>query len=122
MSKCRQFIGCVHNYTVDNYNDRPDSFSAEPFLFGATLDYNRRRSVVDPGRGLSDLRARIFEYPGDWVLRARSIKRDDAIGANFARTRREIARARSFFCEPTRSSVIPSVVGFELITTRLGRD
>lgn len=42
--------------------------------------------------------------------------------ARISRGERSHVLISFFFCEPTRSSVIPSVVGSELITTRLGRD
>lgn len=114
----------VHNYARRQL--RQTGFvrcRAVPFQ-SYTLDYNRRRSIVDPGRdyrGPSYANIRISGRPGSPC--ARSIKRNDAIGTNFARIRREIARARSFFflffCEPARSSVVPSIVGPELITTWL---
>lgn len=55
-----------------------------------------------------------------------SIKRGDAIGANFARTRRKRERDRTFFFAstsrprraPARSAVIPLAVEFQFITTR----
>lgn len=122
MSKCRQYIGRVYNCTIDNYNDRPDSSAAEPFLFRATLDYNRRRPVVDPGR---DYRTFVREYSN---IRATGFSARVRLNATMRLAR--ISRGHGershvlflFFCEEARSSVIPSIVGSELITTRLGRD
>lgn len=85
---CWQYVSLI---TADDYSVESDSFASAPFLFraiGLTAAALCRRSWS----GLSDLRARIFEYPTTGFS-ACSIKRGDAIGANFARTRRKRERS-----------------------------
>lgn len=93
--------------TADDYSVESDSFASAPFLFravGLTATALCRQSWS----GLSDLCARIFEYPATGFS-ACSIKRGDAIGANFARTRRKRERSHGLVLSSFFDVAVPSL-------------